>query len=189
MTWWDILEDRLGVRLTDDKAHRWEQELTAEHHEGSYGFKISNDELCGAVRWLADQVRAGKYNVGEKYTVERFASAIKWYRKTKAQERKGAWSLDTVQGYLNFLKAKMREAPDNSARWDILCDPVRECGAPRDSTLLECAQLEDWAREEWPRFEADVKAMKERMAAEAERVIGTAAALVKVPDEDDELPF
>lgn len=181
--WFQLLHDYFRLDLAPDEKERWPREIS-EDLDG-----VTQDELCEAIRFAVKNRKKGTYD--GKPDVEQLEIWVKWYRKQRAIDRSGAWSVKTEQGFLNMLKARMREAPDNLKRWDILSDPMRACGAPRDCTLLECAQLEDWARGEWPEFEADVKAMKARWDEETKGRFSEVAVIGCEPSEDadDSLPF
>lgn len=152
-TWYDELEDRIGIRVFEPKAHRWEAILKAKECDG--GLEAFTDhqlsvpgraaeELRDCVIWLSKQ----RVQVPERFTVERLFSWLRWYRKERAGERHG-FTQDTPQGFINFVKSKMVSATRYIDRWNILCSPEIYANASRTTTKEECDELNKWAETRW----------------------------------------
>jgi len=139
-TWADDLEDRMGIKLYGNKGQRFLAILNAPLDEDGMDANTNDMELSRMVAWLAAKDDVRKPDV---LTVETVFGWLKWYRKTRAGERRG-FAPDTGDGFMPAVKAAMIRADSAVERWDIMCGAL-EAGLPRNATLDEIKELDAWA--------------------------------------------
>jgi len=143
--WFDLLREFFGVNLPVDRAATWVRLM----NEPDALSDASEDELCDVLRWVRKKREGDEYR--KNPTLEMLIGWVKWYRKIKAEARRGV--TDGDDGFLGHIKNAMLKAEDNDERWEIMCDPT-EYGASsnRDTTASECDRLCAWAKTRWPDF-------------------------------------
>lgn len=97
--------------------------------------------LVQTMRWMTSQGQSWP----KSPTGRELAMAYKMHAK------RGVGSpAHTPEGFINFIKTKMRAASCFKDRWNILCSPETYCGASRTTTNDECNVLHGWATAQWP---------------------------------------
>lgn len=147
--WVGYLEDWFGVRATyGDKWQRW---LTWMAESDGLGNEPSGNEILEALK----HAHKKGSQAGDKFTVARLISWIKWYRKEQAAARHG-YSPDSAEGNFGRIKNDMLHAETWRDRWNALCgDPDSR---PRRN-INECRELEMWARDRWPDWDERIAEM------------------------------
>lgn len=127
--WPTVLEAFFGVKLTAAQVQMWEAELMDDISD------LTKAEICRAIRartWREDAKRFGKP------TLRDLRIWIYQYRR----DDKPALQGDTLADY----KARINQAKDHDARWDIICEPRRDG---------ENDELADYVKTRWPDFPLD----------------------------------
>ena len=135
LRWFDLFREYYGVNLTRDRAATWMRLM----NEPDALSDVTEDELCDVLRWVRKKREGDEYRKAP--TLEELIGWVKWYRKSKAEARRGVTS--GMDGNIGRIKEMMLKAPDGDTRWDIMCD---------EGTVPECDILYRWARGRWPDF-------------------------------------
>ena len=141
-TWYQVLEDFYGTKLTDEKATRWINWMKDEK------MNITGEELKRVLLWVHRRLPGDE----KKYpTVSHLISWVRWYRKEAAAagRRRPGMPDPTIAR----IRQHMLEAKDHRQRWNIMCSPDRYIDEDmRVPTPQELQQLERWAKVQWPDF-------------------------------------
>lgn len=177
MIWRQTLQDEYGMKITDETASRWRQKLS----ESLNG--VTDLELSEAIEFASQQPE--NKATGRTIELHTLRIWVKWYRKSRAQERRGLRS-GTVDGLLRQIWSAMMNADNHAQRWDIMCDPAG-MGIPviRNPTCEECDKLCAAAARKWNDWVSVTDALRRKMAAELREAMNT--ILGKPPDDDDNL--
>ena len=135
LRWFDLFREYYGVNLTRDRAATWMRLM----NEPDALSDVTEDELCDVLRWVRKKREGDEYRKAP--TLEILIGWVKWYRKSKAEARRGV--ISGMDGNIGRIKEMMLKAPDGDTRWDIMCD---------EGTVFECDVLYRWARGRWPDF-------------------------------------
>jgi hypothetical protein len=183
MKWTATLQDEYGLKLQPDTAERWLAKLS----ESLNG--VSDQELAWAIEFASQQPE--NKATGRTIELHTLRIWVKWYRKTRAQARRG-YKSGTEEALLPQIWSAMKNAASHEQRWDIMCDP---CGmgvmVGRSTTCEECDKLYALAQRKWGDWVCGTDALRRKMAAELR---GRVATVVKAPppkddDNEDVLPF
>jgi|GEM_PF-4540323 len=181
--WYELLTEVFGINLNERRAMIWLQEMRAEDALG----RITEDELCSALRWVRKQREGEQYR--RTPTLEMVIGWVKWYRKEMAGDHRG---YRNESNFVGLLKAEMLKAKDHKTRWNIMCDPCN-ClpgGAKRYTSLEECGELDSWAATRWPDWDAEVIKIKRQIGRAIGESVGNTVASWKADKTDvGDLPY
>jgi len=135
MRWFDLIREYFGVNLTADRAQIWVKLMK----EPDALTDVTETELCDVLRWVRKK-REGDEN-RKTPNLEMLIGWVKWYRKTKAAERRGI--VDGPDGNIGRIKSMMLKAESLDEKWDIMCN---------EGTVPEGDILYKWALRRWPEF-------------------------------------
>jgi len=154
ITWYDVMTEVFGLKLTEERASKWLSLLS----EPDAIPDVSEDELCNVLRWARQKREHDK--IKKLPTIEMLIMWVRWYRKEQRIERYGA--SHTSCPLVTQIQSEMRDAHDHAARWDLMCDGAK--------TVNQCHELDAWARQEWSDWEQSVSEIKRNMSALRKRV-------------------
>ena len=178
--WHELFEAVLGVKIFQNKANLFEDLLNAPEDDGGCNANVGNTELCQMVMFLGRQ----KATIPAKLTAEQIAKWLFWFRKNRSAERTGRPMTDK-DAFLQSLKQAMLRAPDHFERYAILCDPVSEIGAERDSDLGECKELDYWASRQWPDWTEETENIRDGIAKHVREWVRGAGTFATVPTQQE----
>jgi len=162
LQWFEEMEDRLGIRIPEQKARRWYLALNrSADDDNGLDCNTSNEELNALMAWLAKQPN---FTAPQRFSVDRLAKLLFWMRKQIRNAQSDGSTFDGDAAITETIKIYMRRAKTHKARWELLCQPTRYTNAPRDTNHEECMNLFAWACQEWPDFSDAVDLIKQGYA-------------------------
>jgi hypothetical protein len=144
--WARYIIARWGLHTKAVDPEIWERIFTR-----CLGKDWTEQEIMETVDWQKSEGQNWK----KPDSADSIVLAVRTFRK-RAHSKPMPRDKELDPDRVNEIARAMKGAPDNAARWDILCDGAK--------TLKECQKLDDWAAERFDGWDADVTEIKRDMA-------------------------
>lgn len=131
--WWDVLEDFYGVRLDDDKARRWADNIRQSISN------VNEAEIITALRWSAESfsrnakkarpdlvdviMMVRNFRQGRDTDTTVVNNTVRY--RSPAYDKDGNYNTDTTEHVTTLaeLRYLLNRRPDPVEAWNIICTP------------------------------------------------------------------